>query len=690
MFRRVFSLPFLAAFAVAGCVALAAPRVFAEPVKAAEGTSRLIRLDPVDSAGGELVSEGAFLRRVSLDVVGLLPTPERLAEFLRDRKPDKRSRYIAELLSNDTAYAEHWLTFWNDLLRNDYGGTGFITDGRKQISGWLYESLVTNKPYDQLARELIDPSEASMGFSEGILWRGSVSASQTKEIQFAQSVGQALLGINLKCASCHDSFVDGWKLKDAYALAAIFSKAPLELHRCDRPTGEFAVPGWLFPELGRIDPAAPQPERLRQLATLMTKPENGLFSRNIVNRLWHQLMGTWLVSAADATKVSEESKPLLDLLSHELEAGNYNLKQVIFLICNSAAYQRAMEARNPGEVAAMKRAVKRLTAEQFLDATWQITGASPTRYDAPLLRGKAADSNAINALSGHWIWRNAESQSALPGESFVARKQIVMKEKTLRVAGVATADDRFVLYLNGEEICSSESIEKIQTFQLDEKLLSGTNTFLMVARNGGTEPNPAGLFFELRIVYADGRVETVASDESWEWTESIPDAQGNFSTAPKEWRAAARVTNSSRWKAKYGKQLAMQLSQASQVNGPMVRASLLKNDRIQLALGRPNRDQIVSARTDTFNTLEAVELTNSAELAKLMTEGAARLRRRFGNSRGGETKLIRWVYSFAFSREPTNFELKASRKLIQEQPGRAGTEDFLWAILMLPEFQYVR
>ncbi len=94
--------------------------------------------DPVDDA--------VFLRRVSLDLVGLLPTPEQLAEYTADRPPDKRQRLVDDLLANDIAYAEHWLTFWNDLLRNDYDGTGFITGGRKQISQWLYRSLIDNKP----------------------------------------------------------------------------------------------------------------------------------------------------------------------------------------------------------------------------------------------------------------------------------------------------------------------------------------------------------------------------------------------------------------------------------------------------------------------------------------------------------------------------------------------------------------
>src|SRR4029078_1433687 len=210
----------------------------------------------------------AFMRRLSLDLVGLLPEPEALAAFVADKAPDKRARLIKTMLAKDVAYAEHWLTFWNDLLRNDYAGTGFITGGRKQITSWLYRSLVDNKPYDQMVRELISATEDSEGFIQGIKWRGTVNASQTIEVQFAQNISQAFLGINMKCASCHDSFIDRWKLNEAYGLAAIYATQPLSIHRCDKPTGRMATPAWIFPELGSIDPDAPQPRRLEQLAGL--------------------------------------------------------------------------------------------------------------------------------------------------------------------------------------------------------------------------------------------------------------------------------------------------------------------------------------------------------------------------------------------------------------------------------------
>ena len=202
-----------------------------------------------------------FIRRASLDLVGLLPAPERVARFISDSHPAKRAALVRELLDDKFSYAEHWLTFWNDLLRNDYTGTGFITGGRKQITTWLHRALVDNKPFDEFVRELIAPTPESRGFIDGIVWRGTVNSSQTVPIQFAQNVGQTFLGINLKCASCHDSFVDRWTLKQTYDLAAIASEKPLELSRCDKATGIIASPAWLFAELGQVDASKPKGER---------------------------------------------------------------------------------------------------------------------------------------------------------------------------------------------------------------------------------------------------------------------------------------------------------------------------------------------------------------------------------------------------------------------------------------------
>ena len=327
------------------------------------------------------LGDAPFARRVYYDLIGLPPTAEQLDAFLADTSTDKRAALIGQVLDNRQAYATHWLTFWNDLLRNAYSGTGFIDGGRRQITGWLYRSLYENKPYDQFVRDLISASDESTGFINGIKWRGDVNASQTREIQFAQNISQVFLGINMKCASCHDSFIDRWTLEETYGLASIIATKPMELHRCDQPTGKMASAAWIFPELGQVDAGAPQPARLAQLAALMTHPENGRLTRTIVNRLWHRLMGRGIVHPVDAMHTEPWSEDLLDQLAVELADRRYDLKQLLKLIATSAAYQSqavVLEAEPSAKQYVYTGPIaKRLTAEQLLDSIWMITAAWP-------------------------------------------------------------------------------------------------------------------------------------------------------------------------------------------------------------------------------------------------------------------------------------------------------------------------
>lgn len=342
------------------------------------------------------LDDAAFLRRSSLDIIGLLPAPVELAVFLADSAGQKRERFVRTLLDERRAYADHWLTFWNDLLRNDYRGTGYIDGGRKQISKWLYQSLVDNKPYDQFVRELIQPNEDSQGFILGIKWRGRVNASQAVEVQFSQNVSQVFFGINMKCASCHDSFIDTWKLDDAYGLAAVVAERPLEIHRCDKATGRTAAPRFLWPELGEIDGALPKADRLKQLAGLITDADNGRFARTIVNRLWHRLMGRGLVHPVDVMANRPWSEDLLDYLANYLVDNHYDLKRLLEHVLTSRTYQSQcviVSAENSGDDYVFRGPeVKRLSAEQFMDAVWQITGTSPEKPVAPVsLPAFAAD-----------------------------------------------------------------------------------------------------------------------------------------------------------------------------------------------------------------------------------------------------------------------------------------------------------
>jgi len=388
-----------------------------------------------------VVEDATFARRVYLDIVGLLPTPEQIDEFINNPAPEKRPTLVRTLLADRRGYADHWLTFWNDLLRNDYRGAGFIDGGRKQISGWLYQSLIENKPYDRFVAELVAPTKASEGFSRGIIWRGTVPAAMLPPMQAAQNVSQVFMGVNLKCTSCHDSFINDWTLADAYGLAAVYSDEPLELVECDKPTGRTAAMRFLYPEIGALDPTAARPERLARLATLLTAPENGRLARTLVNRLWARLLGRGLVEPLDDMEQPAWSPDLLDWLAVDFVAHGYDVQRTIGLICTSAAYAAPAVATPTEKEAFVFRGpfTRRLTAEQVTDAISALVG-DWARIPASLEFDFVAAGAVEGVTMPKWIWTNEPVELGRQREALRSAKR-QLDETARQIAHAQKAAD---------------------------------------------------------------------------------------------------------------------------------------------------------------------------------------------------------------------------------------------------------
>ena len=322
------------------------------------------------------VSDRVFLRRVHLDLWGLLPSPAEVESFLWEESDGKRKRRVRELLADSERYAEHWMSYWNDLLRNDEGVR--YHGEREPISEWLRESLQANLPYDRLVQALLNPvaEDEPRGFLVGVNWRGEISASQSRSMQAAQNSAHVFLGVNLKCASCHDSFVDRWKLSDSYGLASLFAEEELELVRCDIPLGQTAAPRFIFPELGEIT-AGGLEQRRRAAAALFTSPRNGRFARTLVNRIWGRLLGRGLVQAMDDPESAAWSPDLLDWLAWDFVEQGHDLRRLLSRIMTSRTYQMPSVPESPAEGTDPPfggPVPRRLTAEQFLDGVSSVTG----------------------------------------------------------------------------------------------------------------------------------------------------------------------------------------------------------------------------------------------------------------------------------------------------------------------------
>jgi hypothetical protein len=349
------------------------------------------------------VDDRLFARRLWFDVIGLPPPTETLAAFLADTRLDKRERLIDQLLADNEGYAARWMTFWQDHLRDgtrgvDEAGNPFCPDHYhvRPITPWLKTALLENKPYDVFVRELVNPPDLprdpyknppdglkklprdSSGFLQGIRLGGATpTAVQSAEVQMAQNLGQVFLGVQLKCATCHDSYVDGWKQADVWGLAGIYSDTPLEMFRAEIATGTMATPKFLFPDLDLVSPTAPVRERMQQLATSITRPENGLFARTIVNRIWAQLMGNGLVTTLDDMAEPAWHPDLLDWLAADFIAHRYDLKHLIRRILTSRAWQMPAVREPSGRQTPFVfrgPALRRLTAEQLIDTVYAFQG----------------------------------------------------------------------------------------------------------------------------------------------------------------------------------------------------------------------------------------------------------------------------------------------------------------------------
>ena len=652
------------------------------------------------------VTDRLFARRAYLDVIGLLPPPEELEAFVADRHGHKRERLVERLLADNRSYTEHWLSFWNDLLRNDYKGTGYIDGGRKQITHWLYSALFTNMPYDKFVAELVNPTSDSEGFAKGIVWRGVVNASQTPQMQSAQNIAQVFMGVNLKCASCHDSFINDLTLADAYGLAGIYADGPLEMVHCDKPTGKKAELKFLYPELGTIDPKADKPARLKRLAEIMTQRQDGRLTRTLVNRLWQRLMGRGLIEPVDDMEKPAWNADLLDWLAEDFAGHGYDMKHVIRQIVTSRAYQ--LPAVNLGEQPQQGfvfhgPAVRRLSAEQFRDALTRLTGAGYSSPVAEMTPSESEQKKFAPPVALKWIWNDPHAATKAKAGHVYFRKLVRLSEVPADATAVVFCDNSFTLFLNGRKVGSGSNFKEASLFDLRPFLKPGDNLFAIDAVNNlpdnsppglaepapGTE-NPAGLLFYARLRgsnpshAAKAAQYDFASDSSWVCSSVKQERWETPGFAPANWAGAAVLGDMGMvpWRVS-GSYLTAKLAG---VYPGKVRAALVAADPLMVALARPNREQVVTTRPTAATTLQALELTNGETLADLFKRGAENLLTAPAAAKGD---LVSALYEKALGRKPTGQELRLAREMVGQPVQPAGVEDFLWAVTMLPEFQLI-
>jgi mono/diheme cytochrome c family protein len=631
-----------------------------------------------------IVGDAEFARRAYLDIWGLLPNPDQLRAFASDKTPDKRKRLAATLLADDTKYSENWISFWNDLLRNDEGVVYYSeTAARKSITPWLLNALQKNTPYNQWVTELLNPTKEADpdGFLIGVNWRGTVSASQTPALQAAQNTAQIFLGINLKCNSCHDSFISRWKLKDAYALASYFTpEDKLQLYRCDVAQNNFATAAYLYPALNRTPPTNTVTDRRATAAAIFTDPRNGRMPRTLVNRVWQKLMGRGFVEDVDDMDGEPWSPELLDWLASDFAANGYDIKRLVATVVSSRTYQLPAVPRKaaPGKEYAFRGPeARRLTAEEFADAVAAITG------DWHVLPPPAAKGADIPTGSYSREWRIA-------GGSLT------------RALGRPIRDQ--VFSTRDTQATTIQALELVNGESLTHWLWRGSRKML-----GDLPAEPTSLVSrQVNSGARDGAAIPFDVDVS-KMSKLYLIVQDALSTAPDKatplWRQASFVgpkgeTPLSALKPMDNAGLregGEPLPEAMRVKFPSVLVYDIAGKGFTRFRGAPGLEEVplvqgenVQARFFVFDQKPSMDrlvppnpATPLPELPTLKTASAA----------------VDRVYWYALGRAPSAAERRIAETALHDpsnrgnQPGKPspdGLADLLWAVLMTPEFQIIR
>ena len=343
-----------------------------------------------------LTGDLAFLRRVTFDTVGVVPSESEVAAFLALPAAQRRTKTIDRLLA-DSRWADQWMPYWLDVLAENPNLINPTLNNTGPFRWWIYESLRDNKPLDLFVTELIR-QEGSERFG-GPAGFGVASQNDVPMAAKGIIVSSAFLGVEMKCARCHDAPTHTSKQKDLMQLAAMLGAKPIKLPTTSSVAmdhlrlggrepfievtlapGTTVPPAWSFAPFcdeGAGAALAEHPDDSRdRLAALVTAPQNERFAQVMANRIWQRFMDRGLVETVGDWEKSEPSHPdLLRWLAREFVRSGYDAKALARVILNSHAYQRASD-RALAETGPLftAPAPRRVAAEQLVDSFFAATG----------------------------------------------------------------------------------------------------------------------------------------------------------------------------------------------------------------------------------------------------------------------------------------------------------------------------
>lgn len=381
------------------------------------------KLEALGLPASELSDDSTFLRRVTVDIAGRLPTLEETEAFLADGDPNKRAKRIDDLLAS-ADYAEYFANKWASVLRNkrraeiDKVATYAFFD-------WIRQCLNENKPYDEFVRDVLTAT-GEPGKNPPVAWYREVKDASAQ----LEDTAQLFLGMRIQCARCHHHPFEKWSQQDYYGFQAFFAQVGRKksavpnqeriyhrrgLAQARNPkTGEMVKPTGLGGETLEI---SIDEDPRHALVDWMASEDNPFFANALVNRYWKHFFGRGLVDPEDDMRVTNPATnpALLDALAKDFIASGFDMKHLVRTICNSQTYQLSAEPNqwNANDKQNFSRYYpKRLNAEVLLDAIDQVTATSTNFSGMP--SGTRAVELPDNGFNSYFltVFGRPESSSA--------------------------------------------------------------------------------------------------------------------------------------------------------------------------------------------------------------------------------------------------------------------------------------
>ena len=375
-------------------IPLGAPVESLPPVKNFIDQHVFANLKQIGIPPSPICDDSTFLRRVSLDIGGRLPTLEETKAFLSDQSPEKRDRAIDTLI-NSPDYADYFANKWTALLKNQRAENADIT-ANFAFHAWMRDNLLANTPYDQIVRQIL-ASTGTIVSNPPVAWYKRVKEPTTQ----VEDVAQLFLGVRMQCAQCHHHPFERWTQAEYYHMAAFFSQIgrkptaiageDLIFHKRGIAQTEHRKTRVMLKPAGLGEtPLNIQPDddpRLA-LADWMANKKNPFFAKALVNRYWKHFFKRGLIEPEDDLRdTNPPTNPeLLDALAKHFSDNNFDLKSIVRVIAQSHAYQLSAM---PNERNAIDRQAfshfypKRLTAEVLLDSIDMVTASKTDFADLP-------------------------------------------------------------------------------------------------------------------------------------------------------------------------------------------------------------------------------------------------------------------------------------------------------------------